>query len=104
MKPQIEKLITALRSGQYKQDTGMLYDAATNCYCVLGVAGEVLCPDAMEDYKGAGAWGYNIYHRIYDALGITGESGDKLVCLNDIKCMTFNEIADWLEVHHESIV
>jgi hypothetical protein len=37
-----EKWIAALRSGEYKQGDGMLYDSASNSYCCLGVAGVIL--------------------------------------------------------------
>lgn len=34
---QKEKWIAALRSGNYKQGTGKLYDSETDAYCCLGV-------------------------------------------------------------------
>jgi len=37
-----ERWIKALLSGKYKQGRGYLYEPTTECYCALGVAGDVL--------------------------------------------------------------
>jgi hypothetical protein len=48
-----EKLIKALRSGEYKQTTGQLKD--NDCFCVNGV----LCDIAAKD--GIGNWNYDTF-------------------------------------------
>lgn len=43
-----DKWITALRSGNYKQTSGVLYDSCTTGYCCLGVAAKVMGREDKE--------------------------------------------------------
>jgi hypothetical protein len=108
MKINIKKLkiwITALRSGKYSQTKSKLQDA--NGYCCLGVACSVLIPkgkqllDTNEDYlygvepndqRNSPKWLKDINNDFYK------KTGNYLTTLNDSDGLSFNEIADLLEM------
>lgn len=112
MKPnrkQLEKWIAALRSGEYKQYIGALQ--TSKGYCCLGVACRALIPKSKlylyteehekesflegilpEQQPNAPKWLKYINDDFYS---ITRK---KLTVLNDEKKLTFDEIADLLEL------
>jgi len=51
-----DKWVKALRSGEYKQGTGFLYDSYKDCYCCLGVAG-ALCEVPFHALDHIGLYG-----------------------------------------------
>lgn len=103
-----EKWIAALRSGEYKQGTDILYDANCDCFCCLGVAGLVCGADKgmmhqatlFGTYEPISEGGHeipapdglpeNLIHRKYNDLAHT------LSSMND-GGKSFSEIADWIE-------
>jgi hypothetical protein len=94
----------ALRSGEYKQATGMLYDQQKDAYCCLGVlckiVGLEITPDGKNVATGSGSEDDDGYDPITTLVG------DKLAPLfnrNDgnvglvLHKHTFPEIADFIE-------
>lgn len=111
-----EKWLKALRSGQYKQTIGALKTQSKNgdCrYCCLGV----LCDVSGEGKWVEGDWikspprkhlGYTFGDvTMTGALspdfskrhGITLRTPDLLIEMNDLNCMSFKKIADWIETN-----
>ena len=116
MDPEVKaKWVAALRSGDYRQAKGQLYDG--NGYCCLGVLCEVLGQEKrfVEDednwFFGSGAdmQAYILPNKVckladlMDADGILKVdpliSGSALSYLNDSKGLDFTEIADLIEQH-----
>lgn len=100
---QIEKWCTALRSGRFKQTSGKLQDEKG--YCCLGVACRVFLPNPKlkhgilngyiidkEDQPKAPEWLLLINNAFAKKMGIA------LDLLNDGEKLTFDEIADCLEL------
>jgi hypothetical protein len=112
----IQQWVTALRSGKYKQGTGQLknYDGAM---CCLGVA----C-----DISGLGSWRGETYvvspydlsrtnlpQAVIDYFSVdsanptllTSPEGNDLTAIsaNDVRHMSFNEIADLLEQRYTQV-
>lgn len=106
-----DKWCAALRSGKYQRDTAMLYCSAGNTYCCLGVLGEVcgLSKGVMngkplfsekqsiisifsdEEMKG-------VMDKVpANFIGTCAENSivEDLVYWNG--CLTFKEIADYIE-------
>jgi hypothetical protein len=79
------KWVKALRSGEYEQTKHEL--ECDGAFCCLGVLCKVGGID-LDDVNVA-------YHLLE---GITGDYGP-LVGLNDVDGKSFNEIADYIEVH-----
>ena len=86
-RPLTEKLIAALRSGEYKQIQGHLKD--DNGFCALGVACDVYDPNLV-----LGCTSPLVVHQAY---GWSGELRGTIVNLNDYHGKSFAEIADYLE-------
>lgn len=102
---QREKWCAALRSGDYKQGKYKLFDGEK--YCCLGVFYEVVLEGSWE-YTDSCGW-------LADAKDITGLGGrssniyglssiaikhlEALPVLNDVRELSFNEIADYIEEH-----
>lgn len=103
MKPEIKaKWIEALRSGKYKQGTGVLRGkdlSGKTRHCCLGVLCEILPPipgvDVEDRLMNRGLPGLEVqtFCQIKD-----GEF-DKLAHMNDTKRLTFSQIADYIEEH-----
>ena len=76
-----EKWIAALRSGEYRQCTGMLGDGK-GAYCALGVLSKVsgLCMQLA-----------------YDVVGFKPYEASLVAWMNDVEHHSFNQIADALE-------
>ncbi len=104
----IEKWVEALRSGKYNQCQGGLQDS--NGYCCLGVACDVFIPKKKQityttpsgvttmaggfptDQENAPLWLKNINDKVDKVLG------QGLSDLNDSEDMSFDEIADMIEL------
>lgn len=97
MKPRIKaKWVSALRSGKYKQTTGIMYDQGA--HCCLGV----LCEVAGAKRRG-GRFIHKRTNGIYllpEALrkqvALDGQQESHLTRLND-HGKTFDQIADYIE-------
>lgn len=99
------KWVAALRSGEYKQGTGGLYN--DGCYCCLGVAGVIACVNT-DQMQGEG-----VFEKTFQNLPESfpkqligsdfpqGNNYNKLIgeltVLNDKQGKSFLEIADWIE-------
>lgn len=84
------ELITALRSGKYKQTIGELRKG--DCFCVLGVICDLYDPKQW-DVDGC----YLNSFGAFESFGVPGNLQAELIYLNDEAKKTFPEIADWLE-------
>ena len=106
-KRQFRKWIQALRSGKYNQTRYILHDSQG--YCCLGVACDILIPHKLKNLNGDGKMiGWSPYNQsnvpkwlklINDDFKI--KTGTYLMACNDILGMSFNEIADVLELVYE---
>lgn len=102
-----EQWVSALKSGEYHQQTGYLHDEDTGRFCALGVLYDLYSKDTGKPWK----------HLVGSAMGSpcpmaelkewAGESSSsplfsRVVVLNDAResdprPKSFREIADWLE-------
>lgn len=100
MDPEIKaKWIAALRSGEYKQGTGRLYDDLTGRFCCLGVLCEVQNDDFLDRYAPTFTYSYLDYEH---AAGLLTEQMKHLAIMNDggmdaSRFYSFAEIADYVE-------
>lgn len=99
----VKKWAKALRSGKYSQTTGCLYrpetsDRGTASFCCLGVLEHEICGIPVKNLRAEGV----LLETGAMALGITGR--DVKICgryasvLNDDDNLSFDEIADLLEI------
>lgn len=93
-----KKWLEALRSGEYKQGVGTLYDKVTNAHCCIGVACYLhngvnanLCGFLPQS-------GVSGYSALPDAIsgGFSNDVTAQLITMND-SGKSFAEIADWIE-------
>ena len=106
-----KKWLKALRSGDYKQATGILYDHNKDGYCCLGVACKLEYPLHYLKNKDNYQYGatitkgyqqdqlkYNL-NKIPKQLKGTSHSNDLVSILIDMNdsSKTFEQIADWIE-------
>lgn len=99
--------LAALRSGTYEQADSALrkFEGGKSWFCCLGVACDLLDPDAWDHEPPPGldieGWelGWNdLPANNVDDLGFVNDvTGRKLAGLNDSSGMDFSEIADWIE-------
>lgn len=99
-----KKWLEALRSGEYKQGTGFLYEANEDRYCCLGVACRVagnpypiIDCDFVEYPSGKNL---NIPPILVSINEVTKTLSDMNDGLNDDysgSSKSFSEIADWIE-------
>lgn len=116
-----EKWLKALRSGQYKQTIGALKRQSENgdCrYCCLGVLcdvsgeGEWVEGECVEDEWIESPLREHLGYTFGDVTmtgalspdfskrhGITLRTRDLLIKMNDLNCMSFKKIADWIETN-----
>jgi hypothetical protein len=100
-----KKWLEALRSGKYKQGKNVLYDAETNCFCCLGVAGD-LCEIPKEKLIEVGCKilsakefrGYKIPLALSERDYTQDELQRELAEMND-NGKTFLQIADHIEAN-----
>ena len=101
----LQKWLTALRSGEYKQCTGQLYSnyGNTDSYCCLGVACEVFNHNSPVKVKRKGfAYGrmrINSYipTKVAKWLGMTIDGQYRCVKMNDNDRKLFKQIATIVE-------
>ena len=95
--------IEALRSGEYKQTDGQLYDDDVNSFCCLGV----LCDLARKD-GGKVNWndpwksivqaeGGNLPFYVRQYIGMSDYQEQKLIKMNDSGTQSFKHIASYIE-------
>ena len=119
MKKEIaEKWVAALRSGDYKQHTSFLANAARTEHCCLGVLCELAVKDGVEmevlyedtrtytRFDGEGSHLPDCVQDWADTYGVSPVTArcslDRLAHMND--CGTpFEDIADVIEEHWETI-
>lgn len=107
MNPDVKSLLVeALRSDRYKQDTTYnVLKTEGGCYCVLGVAADLVDPDAWQPSDCNGAmqhgWGYVSMPSpaVLKRIGITEEEAWGLIDLNDRIELSFDQLANHIEVH-----
>ena len=106
-----KKWVAALRSGEYKQGTGRLHDAADNAYCCLGVACEVYNKENPNSPLNKELIGGTVRYdnttialpaKVKEWLGLANISGaynggNYLADDNDCHGMTFDDIAALIE-------
>lgn len=95
------KLIEALRSGKYKQTKYRL--KRNGCFCLLGVMCDLYDPTQWKD----GGCGWDVYGPdeylaslppdLCKILQVGGPEHSKLIRMNDVRHLTFDQIADELE-------
>ena len=102
-----KKWVKALRAGKYQQGVGFLNK--DNKFCCLGVLCEVMkVPKTIDGYCGEPLIAYGVDREIttcpmetMELVGLRNSlsrySTDMLIHLNDVKKLTFNEIADIIE-------
>lgn len=110
MNPEIKELwLEALRSGNYPQGIGALKEIKLGeeiyRYCCLGVLCETIIAKGIMDIPVRaesnlvtfdGVIG-GLTSRLMDKVGLTRDAHGELVRLNDLKRLSFSEIADWIE-------
>ena len=108
----VRQWTAALRSGKYKQTTGVLaryYPDGTSSHCCLGVLCDVigdgackvaLAPLVREEYRSMNA----IPPRgVRERLGLRSVNFNYLMGLNDDEGHTFGQIADYIDAHYAAI-
>ena len=89
------KWVAALRSGKYQQGRDALRTG--DMFCCLGVACDLIDPDAWERDNGYGAW-QELNTDGMDLPFIGNADAETLSGMND-SGYTFEEIADYIEAH-----
>lgn len=105
-----EKWVAALRSGEYKQGIGVLYNKRNNTFCSLGVLGAV-CGNDLKDMTSMGILSSIIDNKVPNHImkQLNGNSptsitlSGRLINLNDRTKKSFCEIADWIEENVEFV-
>ncbi len=96
-----DKWVKALRSGEYKQETGMLGSQEEGGFCCLGVACHLAVKEGIIDSYDSGNGDLTQYDEVIKALGLLTPSGqygstESLTYDNDIR-FSFKGIADIIE-------
>lgn len=105
-----QKWIDALRSGTYKQITGVLHKQGVG-HCVFGV----LCEVSGAPSRVQGSWFHEnsevpaVYYTLhekewcrnlpYGAFGLPEYFVKNVLSMNDTQNKSFNQIADWIEAN-----
>jgi hypothetical protein len=99
------KWVAALRSGEYQQTKGFFKDneSGIDCYCSNGLA-YVSNGYQIFNYDQVNVGGYvgSIWNSI-GKLPVKPNLVDAIIQLNDYDCLTFPEIADWIEANVEFV-
>jgi hypothetical protein len=97
-----EQWTAALRSGEYKQGTGFLYNEKDDTYCCLGVLGALAGGERSPEHSGGMKFDVQTPSDCYlpknltDMVGVTEEQF-RLVAMNDSGDNTFSGIADYID-------
>lgn len=104
------KWLTALRSGEFKQGNGKLKDGDE--FCCLGVLCSALGAEFGEffdedrHFEFVPVMGGQVISDVENTelsasfkeqIGISGYEEQELINKNDLDCLSFNEIADYIE-------
>jgi hypothetical protein len=93
-----QKWVAALRSGEFKQGEGCLYDERTNSYCCLGVCAVLMGYDKSTLKKPVTLPDYSATpEKTWEA--IVGKNYETLIAMND-KSVPFTEIADYIDKNY----
>jgi len=84
--------IKALRSGEYKQGIGQLFNKADNSYCCLGIYCKVNDIKITNFGKDMDRKGYMPLNNL-----IGHDNVSKLWNMNDAKNYSFQKISEWIE-------
>ena len=104
--------VEALRSGKYQKGKGTLRqrspDLQSTCFCVWGVACDVIDPTGWRWMKQKSTWRHSTdsygtldamgMHVMEDLVGDAFRDGT-LIGLNDHGDLTFDELADLIQLH-----
>ena len=96
-----EQWVAALRSGEYKQGTGVLYNPIDDTYCCLGVLAKICSMPLTTEWKDQIEFIPAPITKILEYVEeniVTRASGD-LAVMNDSGLSTFNNIADYIETN-----
>lgn len=97
--------VKALRSGEYEQAQGALWDGQ-NGYCCLGVVGKAILGFEGLDFTYT-AYNRNPYKKIKEALGLSSNFGEYVDGVlsqhNDMDGWDFKKIADLIESRPEGL-
>jgi len=100
------KWVKALRSGKYKQGTTYLRDKDDN-FCCLGVLCEVEKIKAVATTHNCFKYDNNVSRypgeSLVSTLGTIPDSVQTLASLNDIEGLTFDEIADIIQICYKEL-
>lgn len=83
-----DRLVAALRSGDYKQARHSL--RVGDAYCCIGVQCRL---------RGIDIPNHAAMRNVYDESGIAFDDRGAMILMNDNKRLSFVEIADWVEKH-----
>lgn len=106
MDPQVkEDWVEALRSDEYVQ--GKDYLCKDNKHCCLGVLCEITDTDVVaKSINGGTIYAYKgetntalLSENLKEEIGLADDDVDELIFLNDTQEVTFDEIADYIEVY-----
>lgn len=94
------KWLNALRSGNYKQTTGVLIRDGIS-FCCIGVLCDVVeHVEVFDDYVFSGITNteleIDLDRGTLFAIGLTREEAERLMCMND-EGSSFQDIADYIE-------
>ena len=107
----MQKWVSALRSGKYKQGKALLR-SAQNEYCCLGVLCDLMSPDTWKRPYGSGYYYDNSisslpsstisWSGMTSSLGRVSSESASLAYMND-SGSTFNDIADIIEANYKEL-
>lgn len=83
--------VAALRSGQYVQGHGRLYDTRDDCYCPLGVLCAVKGVPLGDETEQVSA----VYDHLQQWLSVQALAA--IIALNDLRGYSFAQIAEVIE-------
>lgn len=94
-----DKWITALRSGEYKQATGILYDRTKDSYCCLGVLGKICgyTENILQNYRALERHAFENTPNVCRGHASDNNVVSRLTRMNDIEQLNFIEISDYIE-------
>lgn len=96
--------VDALRSGEYKQGHGLLYNEKADSYCCIGVGARVMfgVPNSQLLNKALYWKGEPIFEGniALSSMMVEHEGNYRyLTALNDVEQLTFDQIADLIEAY-----
>lgn len=104
-----DQWVDALLSGQYRQGIGSSYNHDTRAFCVVGVMMDVIAhtyPHMLRWNPMIKWWVSDTYDTPYQAmmaLSMSDSLTSDCITMNDIKHMSFTDIAHWINEHVEGV-